>query len=226
MKNLAFLFLATLLSAHFASAQTTFSLTPIPSSVTAKADEFDAAAHGVIKNITNVRDSLRWVRTVIELPEGFTTAVCDPIQCYFPNVNTKDFGLAPGATGPMDVHFYNNLETSGSGIIHLKVINVNVPTDMVTGVYVYTTATSGTRDALPVANVRLFPNPTTEGFALDNASEVAGVRVYSLDGRQVAYFEPSGDQRYSVADQPAGTYIVALLAKNGKVFQAVEVRKQ
>ena len=57
-------------------------------------------------------------------------------------------------------------------------------------------------------------------------AEVAGVRLFALDGRQVAYFEPSAGQRYSVADQPAGTYIVALLAKNGKVFQAVEVRKQ
>lgn len=226
MKNLAFLLFATLLLAHTASSQTTFSITPNPALGTGGPEDFDVAAHAVIKNISNVRDSISWERNVINLPEGFNTAVCDPIQCYFPNVNTKTFGLAPGASGAMDLHFYNNLETTGSGLIHLKVVNVNVPTDEVTAVYIYN-STSSTKDPLPKANVHLFPNPTTEGFTLENANEVAAVSVFSLDGRQVARFlQPTPDQRYSVADQPAGTYIVALLAKNGKVFQAVELRKQ
>ncbi len=225
MKNLAFFLFAAILSVNFAAAQTTFSLTPIPSMVTGAPENFDSYAHGTIKNISSVRDSLRWTRTVIELPEGFTTAVCDPIQCYFPIVNTQDFALAPGESGPLDVHFYNNLETSGTGLVHVKVTNINVPNDMVTGIYVYNT-TTGTKDPLPVANVRLFPNPTTEGFALDNATEVAGVRIFSLDGRQVAHLNPSADQCYSLANQPVGTYIVALLAQNGKIFQAVELHKQ
>ncbi len=225
MKNLAFLVFAAILSVQFAAAQTTFSLTPIPSMVTGAPTEYDSYAHGTIKNISTVRDSLRWERTVINLPEGFSTAVCDPIQCYFPSVTTKDFALAPGESGPLDVHFYNPLETSGAGLVHVKVTNVNVPTDMVTGIYIFNSTTS-TNNPLPVAQVRLFPNPTTEGFALDNASEVAGVRIFTLDGRQVAHLNPSADQRYSLANQPAGTYIVALLAQNGKIFQAVELQKQ
>ena len=226
MKNLAFLvFSAAILSANFASAQTTFSLQPNPSSVTGLPDEYDSYAHATIKNTSAVRDSIQWVRTEIMLPEGFSTAVCDPVQCYFPGVSTMTFTLAPGESGPMDVHFYNPLETSGSGLVHLKVTNLLVPNDMATAVYVFNTTTSA-KDAQPAANVRLFPNPTTEGFALENAAEVAAVRIFALDGRQVASFEPSADQRYSVADQPAGTYIVALLAKNGKAFQAVELRKQ
>jgi hypothetical protein len=225
MKNLAFLLLAALLSAHALSAQTTFSLTPIPSSVTGGPQEFDVAAHAVIKNISNVRDSIRWERNVIALPEGFNTAVCDPVRCYIPNVNTMTFGLAPGETGPMDLHFYNNLETAGSGLVHVKITNILVPTDEVTAVYIYS-STSSAHDPLPTASVRLFPNPTTEGFALENAGDVAEVQVFSLDGRQVARFQPALDQRYSVAEQPTGTYIVALLAKNGKVFQAVELQKR
>ncbi len=226
MKNLTILAFAAILSVHFASAQTTFSLTPIPSMVTGETTNFDSYAHATIKNITNVRDSLRWERTVLNLPEGFSTAVCDPIQCYFPSVSSKDFALAPGESGPLDVHFYNPLETSGAGLVHVKVTNVNVPSDMVTGIYIYNTTTTSTNHPLPVAQVHLFPNPTTEGFTLDNASEVAGVRIFSLDGRQVAHLNPSADQRYSLANQPVGTYIVALLAQNGKIFQAVELQKQ
>ncbi len=225
MKNFAFFFFA-FLSINSVSAQTTFSITPNPSMVSAPPELFDATAHATIKNISNVRDSIVWVRTEIELPKDFTTAVCDCIQCYKEEVSSMSFGIAPNESCVLDVHFYNNLESSGTGLVHLKVTNVSVPNDMVTAVYVYNT-TSGSKDPLPTATVRLFPNPITEGFALENADDVAGVRIYSLQGgRQVAHFEPSADQRYSIANQPAGTYIVALLAKNGKVFQAVEVHKQ
>lgn len=226
MKNLAFLLFTAILSVNLLSAQTTFSVTPNPSIVSAPPEVFDATAHATIKNISNARDSIVWVRTEIELPKDFTTAVCDCIQCYIAGVSTMSFGIAPNESCVLDVHFYNNQESSGTGIVHLKVTNVNVPNDMVTAVYLYNT-TSSAKDPLPAATVRLFPNPVTEGFALENADDVAGVRIYSLQGgRQVANFEPSADQRYSIVSQPAGTYIVALVAKNGKVFQAVEVHKQ
>ncbi len=226
MKNFTFLFFAALVSVNLVSAQTTFSVTPNPSVVSAPPEIFDATAHATIKNISNVRDSIVWVRTEIELPKNFTTAVCDCTQCYKEEVSSMSFGINPNESCVLDVHFYNNLETSGTGIVHLKVTNVNVPSDMITAVYLYNT-TSSAKDPLPAATVRVFPNPVTEGFALENADDVAGVRIYSLQGgRQVANFEPSADQRYSVTNQPAGTYIVALVAKNGKVFQAVEVQKQ
>jgi len=209
-----------------AVGQTTFRITPNPSSVTELPDVFDATAYATITNISNVRDSIRWVRTEIYLPKGFTTAVCDCEQCYKDEISTMTFGIAPNESCEFDVHFYNHLESCESGLVHLKVSNVNVPNDTVTAVYIYNCATSGTHDPLPAAHVRLFPNPTTEGFVLENADEVAGIHLFSLSGGQVAYFEPSSNHRYSLAQQPVGTYIVALRAKNGKVFQAVELRKQ
>lgn len=225
MKHLsALLFLTVFLQAAL-SAQATFSLTPNPASVIAPAEEFDAACHAVIKNISTQVDSIRWTRTEVELPEGFYTAVCDCIQCYFPGVSTQTFTIQPNATCPLDVHFYNPNMTSGSGVVHLKVVNLKVPNDMVTGVYLYNTSTS-TQDPLPAAEVRLFPNPVVDGFTLERADEVAGVHLFSLTGGRVAYFQPSANQRYSIADQPAGHYIVVLEARNGKYFQAIEINKQ
>ena len=188
-------------------------------------DTFDATAKATIKNISNVRDSFHWERIVIELPHGFVSAVCDPERCYFTIVNSESFILEPGEEGELDVHFYNSNQVAGSGLVLVKVNNITNPSDSLSGVYYYNT-TSGTDDPLPAANVRLFPNPVTEGFTLDRADDVAAVRVYSLSGQQVADFTPSADQRYSLVEQPFGTYIIALIAQNGQVFQALEVRKQ
>ncbi len=226
MKNLIFTLFAALLIPDFISAQaSSFTIVPIPSYVTAPPETFDTAAIATIKNVSNVRDSFHWERIVIELPGGFRTAVCDPVQCYFENVNSQSFVLEPGEEGALDLHFYNYGQESGSGLVRVKVNNVKNPSDSLSGVYYYNT-TSGTDDPLPAANVRLFPNPFTEGFTLDHADDVAAVRVFSLLGREVAYFTPSANQRYSLVEQPAGTYIIALIAQNGQVFQALEVRKQ
>lgn len=226
MKQITPLFFAVFFLPCFSMGQTTFSITPNPSMVIATPDVFDATAYATIKNISNVRDSIQWIRTEVYLPKGFTTAVCDCEQCYKEEISTMSFGIAPNESCEFDVHFYNHLESCESGLVHLKVRNMNVPNDTVTAVYVYNCSTSKTHNPLPAPDVRLFPNPTAEGFVLENANDVAGIHIFSLSGRQVAYFEPTSNHLYSLANQPSGTYIVAMRATNGQVFQAVELRKQ
>jgi len=225
MKNLIFTLFTAFLTVGIASAQNTFTISPNPASVIGYPDTFDTPDHSFIKNISNATQNYRWTRKAIVLPSGFRSAVCDCEQCYIEQVSSMNFTMAPGQQCPLDVHFYNYLQSTGSGIIHVTVTNLAVASDTLTGVYLYNSSSS-TDDPLPVAEVHLFPNPTTDGFTLERAEEVAGVRVYALDGRQVAYFEPSDDQRYSLNNQPVGTYIVALVAKNGRVFQALELKKQ
>ena len=225
MKHLSALLFAAIFLPCALSAQVTFSLTPNPSSVTAFPEDFEAVAKAVVKNTNTVDDSLKWVRTEVQLPAGVYTAVCDPVQCYFPGVTSMSFLLKPNQVGPLDVHFYNPNQSSGSGIVHLKVVNLRAPDDMVTGVYLFN-STSSTDDPLPTAQVRLFPNPVVDGFSLEHAQDVAAVRVFSLSAGLVADFKPSADQRFSIAEQPAGHYIVALMAKNGKAFQVIEINKQ
>ena len=87
-------------------------------------------------------------------------------------------------------------------------------------------ATSSTSNPLPAADVKLFPNPVADQFTLSNDQDVAAVRVFSLDGRQVAAYNASADHQYNLAAQPAGTYIVSLIAADGRTFQAIQLNKQ
>ena len=76
------------------------------------------------------------------------------------------------------------------------------------------------------ARINLFPNPTVESFTLENAEMVAAVRIFSLDGRQVSRIEAEPSQVYSLASQPAGSYIVVMENKKGDVVKSLEIRKQ
>lgn len=226
MKNLHLTFCAVFLLAHCAWAQSTYTVTPNPAVVFALPSDEAVTARATVRNTSNMVDTIRWTRHVISLTQGMQTAICDCFQDYFTGVNTWRFHVAPGDTCILDVHFYNfSGIVAGPGIVHLKLENLSVPSDTSTAVYLYNPI-SEADEPLPAAHVRLFPNPVINTFALDHAEEVAALQVFALDGRQVAYFEPSPGHRYSLADLPNGTYVVAFLEKNGRVFQAMEVTKR
>lgn len=231
MKNFLFtLFFAFgLLQIANAQFQSAYEVHPNPSDTVTTMDTYDSPAHGEIKNISDDTITITWVRKVISLSPNIETAVCDPVTCWFPHINTKTFQLAPDSFGQLTVHFYNLMYDpppgqAGSGIVHLKLTNKDNAADSLTAVYTYSTL-SGTND-LPKPNVKLFPNPTTDFFTLENAEAVGFMRLYTLDGREVARFVNDPSNTYSIANQPIGNYVLSFEDKNGQLFQAVELQKR
>lgn len=224
MKNFLLPVFALFTTATF--AQATFNLNPDTVSVVVGLQETDIEAHNNITNLTNTELTIKWERTVISIePDTLYTRVCDPIQCYSEGIDTKNFPLAANFTAPMIVHLYKEEGQDGSAIVQLKYTDLADPDNPQYSLYIFNSAATGTNEQLPAANVKLYPNPVVESFALDNAEEVSRIRVFSSDGRQVAVFDAANDQSYSIASQPAGAYVVALESKTGKVFQAIGVRK-
>jgi len=231
MKNLLFtlLFALGLVQSASAQFQSAFEVHPNPSDTVTTMDTYDSPAHGEIKNVSSTPITVEWVRNIIYLTSNVETAVCDPVTCWFPGVSTKNFTLDPDSSGQLTVHFYNNLfdpppGNAGSGIVHLKLTNLGNPADTLTAVYSFSTLT-GTKN-LPAPNVKLFPNPSTDHFMLSNADDVASMRLFSLDGRQVARFEASPSNTYQIAHLPVGNYVLSFEDKNGQLFQAVEILKR
>ena len=208
-------------SAQFQSA---YHVYPNPSDTITTMDTYDSPAHGEIENISDDTIKITWVRSIISITPGIETAVCDPVTCWFSGVGSKTFALAPDSAGQLTVHFYNPTGQAASGIVHLKLTNLGDPADTLTAVYTFSTLT-GTGD-LPEANVKLFPNPTTDFFTLESADEVASMRLYALDGRVVARFERAANNTYQIGHLPAGNYVLSFEDKNGQLFQAVEIHKR
>lgn len=231
MKNLLYTLCFTLCFIQNAVAQfqSAFEVHPNPIDTMTTADEFDSPAKGKISNVSNAPINLRWDRTIVYHSPNITSAVCDPVTCYDTSVNTKTFTLNVDSSGQMTVHFYNALFTpppgqAGSGIVHVKITNLNNPADTLNVVYSYSTLT-GTGE-LPPANVKLFPNPATDFFSLENAESVGIIRLYALDGREIARYEASAKGQYYIGNQPVGNYVLAFEDKKGNLFQAVELVKR
>lgn len=218
-------FLTLLLAAAFIAVGTaqTSVFHVAPAQIDTFSDEEDAPAHGEITNMTGNTINLRWERKVIEITPGCETAVCDPNTCYARHIGVRNLSMDPNEQGELTVHFYRNGNYC-EGIVHLTVRNLDNPSDSTVVVYTLNQATGATE--LPAAEVKLFPNPFVEYFSLENADDVAAIRVYTLDGRQVSRLEVNAYNIYSLYQQPTGVYIIALEDKNGKVFQAMEVKKQ
>lgn len=229
MKQLFTIFLLALV--QFASAQngSAFEVHPNPIDTMTTPDTFDSVAKGKISNVSGDTVRLRWQRTQVYLSPGISSAVCDPVTCWDTIVSSKVFILGKDSSGQMTVHFYNQFfdpapGQAGSGIVRLKITNLDNPADTLTVLYSFSTIT-GTNE-LSAANVRLFPNPTTDRFTLENAADVALMRLYTMDGREIARFEPNAENSYSIANQPVGSYVLSLEDKFGRLFQAVEIQKR
>lgn len=212
--------------AGFASAQT-FSVSANEVWTIAPQNEPDVEGYFVITNVTGVPQTIKWERSVVNITTGCATKVCDINLCYLEGVNSKTFELGPGATGNIIMHFLNwDSLANASGVINLKMSNVNNPADSTIVTFLFTSPSSSTHDGLANANVVLFPNPTTDYFRLEQADAVHRIRVFSLDSREVARFTATPGAQYSLAGQTAGTYILALEDANGRVFQALNLVKK
>ncbi|MFN0174658.1 MAG: hypothetical protein ACKVU0_08440, partial [Saprospiraceae bacterium] len=193
MKNLLFTLFVVLglFQVTNTQAQSAYHVHPNPSDTITTMDTYDSPAHGEIENVSNGTITVKWERHEVFLTPNITTAVCDPVTCWFSGVSSKTFQLQKDSMGQLTVHFYNALSDPppgqpGSGIVHLKLTNLDNAADTLTAIYTFNSLTSTSE--LPAANVKLFPNPTTDFFTLTNAEEVASMRLFTIDGREVARF--------------------------------------
>ena len=75
---------------------------------------------------------------------------------------------------------------------------------------------------------KVFPNPATEYFQLEDKSEsVAQINIYNIVGKKMTTFEVIDEKKYYVTDFPKGMYLVQLLGEDNKIIatQRLNVRK-
>ncbi len=223
MKKITFTFLTLLFLGFTSVAQSAFLIVHNP------ANGFDESARPSIKikteitNLTGNTLNLKWDRNVLVLPSPMTTQICDPLYCYFEEVSTGMFMIAPFATDTVSIIFLNPTGQNQVALVDMVITNKDNLTD-VQPIHFQLNPVVGTKD-LPEPTVRFFPNPFVETFTLDNADAVANIRIFSMDGRQVAFMNANPGEVYTL-NQPAGMYIMALEDDKGNVFQTVEVNKQ
>jgi hypothetical protein len=195
-------------------------------SVEAPGDEYLVDVYNNIDHLLPDGDTVfvHWQRTILVNPDSLQVQVCDTEACFSSTVDSNTFPLWADTVIIVDVLNPEFIEPTYV-VVQLEFTDVAIPDESQFSYYIFIIGTVGTDEQQPVANVKLFPNPVAESFSLDNADDVHRILVFSTDGRQVADFQPNAGQFYSLADQPAGHYAVALEGKNGKIFQVISIRK-
>lgn len=89
-------------------------------------------AHNIIANNTNKAVTYRWVRTVLYLPKGWQTSICDPSYCHSATKDSSDMVMPAGKTGQLDCNFYLGQSPEiGTAQVELKIFPINNRTDFV-----------------------------------------------------------------------------------------------
>ncbi len=65
-------------------------------------------------------------------------------------------------------------------------------------------------------NIYLFPNPTRNGFSLNDVKEISTIIVFDMYGKQIVTFSNIEKNLFSVAYLTVGEYIIQVIDSNGK----------
>jgi len=202
----------------------------------------DVVAHAVViidNNSSGIKTYV-WERIVNELPDGWTSGVCDTNQCYLNFVNTREFELGPGDEGRMDVHAYPGGNpgvlpgTAGEATVHLRVWEKDNPDNFEIGIYTFcisdgpnspvncsTTSTSN----LEAQKIQVFPNPTNDFFKLSDNTLVEYLQVYNMVGKRVASYRESSGARHNITGLSNGIYMLQMQNSKGVVLKTVKLIK-
>jgi len=172
----------------------------------------DVAAYSFIINQTGDSANYVWERNVIELTEGWLTAVCDVNTCHFPSVEFAEFGLEADSAGTLDVHVYTNYVNpagvSGAAIIEVTVTNLIDSEDTAQATYYFNQSLSAPEQ---ISNaLKIYPNPVVSEFFVEGSDQVQRLEIYSVSGKLVKEVQSFGQGSVNVDGLKTGNYIVRM----------------
>ena len=208
-------------------SQATLTITPGIVNSTVHPDSFEIRGKATLKNTSSQIKRVVWQRNIVSMTNGWQSLVCDINQCWTSGVSASPdtIVLAANGTSNLDAYIRPN-QISGSATIELKATEVGNSTNSVTGRYLFTTTTN-TREVSKSSNsFKIYPNPTTDYFMLnDDGDVVSRVVIYNIIGRQVRSYNVVDNYKYSVNDLPEGIYIVRLLNNSGNTVKTIRLNK-
>ena len=209
MKN-AYTLIFTLVGLAFAgnaAGQFTFSSNEIVLSDFEFTD-IEVVAYGTVFNNSGNFLQLTWERTELEIPDAWTSQICDNFACYLPHVSTKEFTIPPDTSSPMDVHIRPN-GTEGTALIKVNVWVTATPTVADSAYYYFDREATSVGERLEEA-LKIYPNPVRDAFHVENGGDVSRIEIHDVQGRLVKTFDGVGHTGLSIAELGPGYYIVRM----------------
>lgn len=74
--------------------------------------------------------------------------------------------------------------------------------------------------------IKVFPNPVTNHFSINNTGEVKEIVVFNMIGRAMKRYNYTAGEKYYVGDLPKGMYLIQFLGDKNKILTTQRVSKR
>lgn len=74
--------------------------------------------------------------------------------------------------------------------------------------------------------VSVYPNPTSDFFAVSETEGISTLKVYNLVGKEMRSFDVSDGLKYNISDLPNGMYLVQLISENKNIVNTQRLQKR
>lgn len=74
--------------------------------------------------------------------------------------------------------------------------------------------------------VSVYPNPTSDFFAISNATEVEQLTIFNLVGKEMRTFNVEEGVKYNVSDLPNGMYLIQMTDNQKKIINTQRLHKR
>lgn len=218
--------LAILFSGPSLWAQQTFSLSPNPV-FGEYVDDYITEGRATVKNLSATTDTFKWTRTIILLENDSVceTQVTDPYNHWHPMANNKNFILEPNQEGPFYVALWDFQLTGCCAIVHMKVKKLSGTPDSIEAYYYLKTCQPLDVSSIGKSEIKLFPNPASHYFGLQNAETVHQMVLCDATGRFLRRIPANAENRYELQGLPTGAYYLVLENKEEAIIQVLEFVK-
>ena len=162
----------------------------------------------------------RWIREVVQAPEGWTVSVSDGEQENSYRVDSADFVIPAYGSAPITPHVS---AASGRGDVQVTIEVFAVDDRRNSTMSTFRFEQADRRATARVVN--LYPNPGDDQFRIDSSLPLANVTLTNLLGRIVKTF-PGTQDTFDVSDLPNGVYLVGMLGTDGRVVKTLRFSKR
>lgn len=140
-----------------------------------------------LHNLSNNIVPSLWTRDIQYLTTGWSTNVCDPVNCWGDTVDTENFDF-PAGMNALVVVDYKPHGHAGMGVVKIKYATQANSSDSASAVFIgILDIGSSVVTVENLKNIKIFPNPANENFMVAANDEMmpVDIEVYDILGKRM-----------------------------------------
>jgi len=193
---------------------------------TAVIEEPDIVGHNSFTNQIPQLKTFKWVRNVIDITPGWSSAICDKNLCYVPSVETAELELGPGASSIIDLHLYTNSIYEGYAFIEVKIEDLANTANNAYMYFIYDSAITSVNEQYSM-QFDIYPNPGKGLFYIEDVNQaVSAVTIFDMNGKQLLQLPFEQKKWIELFHLESGNYFMQLIGRNKNVLETKMITKK